>query len=290
MKKKLCLLLCAVLCLLPLGACQGEDPAEGALPQPPGLTVTCGEESVTAALGSFQWEYPQEDGTTVAVVSDAVHPLDREGDLPELAGGSQATLSWDGPGPETVVLCCWPEDAGGDTDREAVEVPVDGDSFALLAGLHIYEVRAEWPEGQASGSGDASYAFTARGEEGETDVQGPPSLTLVQGEERTEAYRNFFYWEENGVCVNRTLSAPSGWEVPSVQAGVPVTLAWEREPDEVTLQRWPQGVPDEEAQGEDLPWEGSLTPEAGWVYVLYADWEVQDSWGGTGVYAFCAGE
>ena len=43
MKKKLCLLLCAVLCLFPLGACQGEDPAEGALPQPPGLTVTCGE-------------------------------------------------------------------------------------------------------------------------------------------------------------------------------------------------------------------------------------------------------
>ena len=56
------------------------------------------------------------------------------------------------------------------------------------------------------------------------------------------------------------------------------------------LQRWPQGVPDEEAQGEDLPWEGSLTPEAGWVYVLYADWEVQDGWGGTGVYAFCAEE
>ena len=46
MKKKLCLLLCAVLCLFPLGACQGEGPAEGALPQPPGLTVTCGEETI----------------------------------------------------------------------------------------------------------------------------------------------------------------------------------------------------------------------------------------------------
>ena len=290
MKKKLCLLLCAVLCLLPLGACQGEDPAEGALPQPPGLTVTCGEESVTAALGSFQWEYPQEDGTTVAVVSDAVHPLDREGDLPELAGGSRATLSWDGPGPETVVLRCWPEDAWGDTDREAVEVPVDGDSFPLLAGLHIYEVRAEWPEGQASGSGDASYAFTARGEEGETGVQGPPSLTLVQGEERTEAYRNFLYWEENGVCVNRTLSAPSGWEVPQLEAGVPVTLEWEREPDKILLERWPQGVPDEEAQGEELPWEGSVTPEAGWVYVFYPYFGLEDGQGGIGVYAFCAGE
>ena len=116
---------------------------------------------------------------------------------------------------------CWPEDAWGDTDREAVEVPVDGDSFPLLAGLHIYAVSAQWPEGQATGSGNASYAFTARGEEGETDVQGPPSLTLVQGEERTEAYRNFFYWEENGVCVNRTLSAPSGWEVPSAAGGGP---------------------------------------------------------------------
>ena len=31
---------------------------------------------------------------------------------------------------------------------------------------------------------------------------------------------------------------------------------------------------------------GSLTPEAGWVYVFYADWEVRNGWGGTGVYAF----
>ena len=181
MKKKLCLLLCAVLCLLPLGACQGEDPAEGALPQPPGLTVTCGEESVSVAQGSFQWEYPQEDGTTVAVVSDAVHPLDREGDLPELAGGSQAALSWDGPAPETVVLRCWPEDAWGDTDREAVEVPVDGDSFPLLAGLHIYAVSAQWPEGQASGSGNASYAFTARARRGKRTCRARPLSPWSRG-------------------------------------------------------------------------------------------------------------
>ena len=89
---------------------------------------------------------------------------------------------------------------------------------------------------------------------------------------------------------NRSLSVPSGWEVPQLEAGAPVTLEWEAEPDEVTLQRWPQGVPDGEAQGEDLPWEGSLTPEAGWVYVFYADWEVQDGRGGTGVYAFGTGE
>ena len=69
-----------------------------------------------------------------------------------------------------------------------------------------------------------------------------------------------------------------------------MTLEWEREPDKILLERWPQGVPDEEAQGEELPWEGSVTPEAGWVYVFYPYFGLEDGQGGIGVYAFGTGE
>lgn len=181
MKKLWSILLCAGL-VVGLWACS-DEPVKGAVTQPPGLTVTCGEESIAALGGGYDWRYQLQNGETANTIAEYVF---------------------------------------------TVNAPV------------VY--------------------------------QEPPALTLVQGEARVAPFTTFLSWECAGVGTNRSLSVPSGWEVPQLEAGVPVTLEWEREPDEVTLERWPQGVPDGEAQGEELPWEGSLTPETGWVY------------------AFCAGE
>ena len=137
MKKKLCLLLCAVLCLLPLGACQGEELAEGALPQPPGLTVTCGEESVTALGGGYDWRYQLQNGETANAIADAAHPLEESLDLPVLeAEAAEATLTWDGPAPEErphgYVVVCLPAQLA-DNPVRLIDVGIAAQTMALAA-------------------------------------------------------------------------------------------------------------------------------------------------------------
>lgn len=285
MKKLWSVLLCAGL-VLGLWGCS-DEPVKGAVTQPPGLAIACGEASIAALGGGYDWRYQLRNGETANTIADAAHPLEESLDLPVLeAETGEAALTWDGPAPDLVRVVAWPAASKGSTEAHSTLLELLGDTLPLQAGEWIYRVKGSW-SAQEEWGGIAEYVFTVNAP---VVYQEPPALTLVQGEGRVAPFTTFLYWECAGVGTNRSLSVPSGWEVPSVQAGVPVTLEWEAEPDEVTLQRWPQGVPDEEAQGEELPWEGSLTPEAGWVYVFYAGWEVQNGWGGTGVYAFCAGE
>lgn len=285
MKKLWSILLCAGL-VVSLWGCS-DEPVKGAVTQPPGLTVACGEASIAALGGGYDWRYQLRNGETANTIADAAHPLEESLDQPVLeAETGEAALTWDGPAPDLVQVVAWPAASKGSTEAHSTLLELLGDTLPLQAGEWIYRVKGSW-SAQEEWGGIAEYVFTVNAP---VVYQEPPALTLVQGEARVAPFTTFLSWECAGVGTNRSLSVPSGWEVPSVQAGVPVTLEWEAEPDEVTLQRWPQGVPDEEAQGEELLWEGSLTPEAGWVYVFYADWEVRNGWGGTGVYAFCAGE
>ena len=76
MKKLFSLLVCLGLCLGMLCGCQGDQPKEGALTQPPELTLSTGRAQALLRSGSYGWEYPTKSGQRVAVVADSMHPLD----------------------------------------------------------------------------------------------------------------------------------------------------------------------------------------------------------------------
>lgn len=78
MKKLFSLLVCLGLCLGMLCGCQGGQPKEGALTQPPELTLSTGKTQALLRSGSYGWEYPTKSGQRVAVVADSIHPLDAQ--------------------------------------------------------------------------------------------------------------------------------------------------------------------------------------------------------------------
>ena len=285
MKKLWSVLLCAGL-VLGLWGCS-DEPVKGAVTQPPGLTVACGEASIAALGGGYDWRYQLQNGETSNIIADAAHPLGESLDQPVLeAETGEATLTWDGPAPDLVQVVAWPAScqrghrgpqhppgaAGGHPSPagRGVDLPGEGllerpGGVGRHRGVRFYRQRAGGvPGAPGPDPGPGGGACGA--------LHDVPVLGVRRGGHQPEFVRP--------LGVGGALGAGGGPRDPGVGG----------EPDEVTLQRWPQGVPDEEAQGEELSWEGSLTPEAGWVYVFYADWEVRNGWGGTGVYAFCAGE
>ena len=95
MKKLFSLLVCLGLCLGMLCGCQVDQPKEGALTQPPELTLSTGKTQALLRSGSYSWEYPTKSGQRVAVVADSIHPLDAQ--LSPVLGDEQGTLLWEGP-------------------------------------------------------------------------------------------------------------------------------------------------------------------------------------------------
>ena len=163
MKKLFSLLVCLGLCLGMLCGCkeQGGDSFQSAAPEssttredppqePGGLQVRCGETVVDAQRGTFSW-FVEQDGMEegVGVCADSPHPLQMEGQLPQLNGEGEVSLSWDGTAPDTE----W-----GNTDAESQQIPLEGDGFALREGGWIYEISAEWDSSEAWG-GQAVYFF-----------------------------------------------------------------------------------------------------------------------------------
>ena len=96
MKKLWSVLLCAGL-VLSLWGCS-DEPVKGAVTQPPGLTVACGEASIAALGGGYDWRYQLQNGETANAIADAAHPLEESLDQPVLeAETGEAVLTWDGP-------------------------------------------------------------------------------------------------------------------------------------------------------------------------------------------------
>lgn len=172
MKKGIAALLCSILCLVILCGCreQGGDSFQSAAPessttqedppQEPGeLQVRCGETAVDAQRGTFSW-FVEQDGMEegVGVCADSPHPLQMEGQLPQLNGEGEVSLSWDGTAPDKISARCWPDTEWGNTDAESQQIPLEGDGFALREGGWIYAISAEWDSSEAWG-GQAVYFF-----------------------------------------------------------------------------------------------------------------------------------
>ena len=143
------------------------------LKEPPELTVQSGGESVTALRGTSSWTYDEEDGTSVSICADSMHPLSAKEHMPILdllpsyfshIDPLAAYLHWDIT-PDKVFVRAWNEAEWGNADAVGKEIAAISmnDGFAdftieLEDGNYIYEVIAEWNMPDKFG-GTASYSF-----------------------------------------------------------------------------------------------------------------------------------
>lgn len=316
-KKWMALLLVLSLCLGLLCGCgdaEGDEnelaSAAGANPNyPPGYVVesppvrdlTCGNDYVVALLGTYTWQYEAENGETVGITSDSLHPLDAQEFVPRLNGQGEVTFRTVNDLPDEVSIRAWPDTAWGDTSAESVEVPWDGDSFAMLEGGWIYELHMTW-NSQETWGGDAYYSFYGVNtpqalalEEDGTLVKDPPAMTVACGEETFTAARGSGgEWSSE---FSESMVATGGGHdyrdpvkerdnLPFLagEPGAQVTLAWEcPDPDSLTVTALSPAGESREVPSQD----GSFLLEEGeWVYTVTAQWTSHNKWGGQMHYAF----
>ena len=147
---------------------------EIALNKPPALTVICGKENIEALRGTTSWQYLNDDGTSTAVESDSLHPLQAKEYTPSLnlfpstlssSEPLKAYLRWDYV-PDWVVIRYWSDEAWDKPDAEGDIFPVNTSviednsllPIELKDGNYIYEVTAEWNSNEKF-SGTAHYSF-----------------------------------------------------------------------------------------------------------------------------------
>lgn len=167
MKRRIALIL-ALIFAFPLAGCgdqgtQGavtgeanllrEEPAQS-LRSPPALTVTCGDQSGEALLGTYSWTYDNGDGTMTSVNACGSHPLsDRDWMTPIPRNGSESVALDFTAEPTAVSVRCWSDRyANDDGSYEAnyTTLTCENGIAAIPAdGGYIYEVRAEWEYGNA---------------------------------------------------------------------------------------------------------------------------------------------
>ena len=146
------------------------------LEEPPVLTVVCGKESVEALRGTSSWQYENDNGTSTAIESDSMHPLQVKEYMTPLkliptqyssVEPFKAYLQWDIP-PDWVVVRYWSEESWGELNAESEMIPVlmmDSDvnigpifPIDLKEGNYIYEVIADWNSYEKF-SGKSHYSF-----------------------------------------------------------------------------------------------------------------------------------
>ena len=147
--------------------------------EPPELNVVCADESVTALMGTYSWEYINEDGTYTGMEVDSAHPLECKDNMPDI-GIFYATTSALHPGkaylqfdvnPSEVEVRYWSEEDWNNVNAESEKLNVlvlaadyeDGSnstsySIKLQEGNYIYEVVAKW-NGSEEYSGTVHYSF-----------------------------------------------------------------------------------------------------------------------------------
>lgn len=127
--------------------------------KPPVLTVAGGEAAFEALLGAYSWEKTSWSGTTEAVESDSLHPLERQARLNSLeTTEGEAELSFAVQPDEILSVRCWSDACWGDVSAESEPVTFRGNAIELKAGGYIYEIKARWDTERGSG-GTAYYCF-----------------------------------------------------------------------------------------------------------------------------------
>lgn len=133
----------------------------------------------------------------------------------------------------------------------------------------------------------------------EPAVHGPPELTVLYGETRTQALRGTASWiDEAGLCQEVDALHPlqcREWMTPvalSADGPLTVRLEWDAMPDRIAVSCWPEDcwgrteVPSERVAVEA---DGTLTlKDGGHIYWVRAEWDHPPrNWGGIVYYCFC---
>ena len=135
----------------------------------PGLTISYGEEEITAWLGSHSWIYEDEKGEKNAIMADSSHPLycmETMSFIPFSATTvshavgyepGQVTLNFDVE-PTKITVYRYDVETADETADEEI-IMDNGYVLDLAFGNYLYHIAAEWdyPDNELGGSGD--YAF-----------------------------------------------------------------------------------------------------------------------------------
>ena len=134
-----------------------------------GLTISYGEEEITAWVGTHSWIYEGENGVKNAITADSNHPLhcmETMSFIPIYATTAshsvgyepgQVTLNFD-IAPTNITVYRYDVDTGDETSGEEI-IMDNGYVLELAYGNYLYHIVAEWdnPNKEFGGSGD--YAF-----------------------------------------------------------------------------------------------------------------------------------
>ena len=133
----------------------------------------------------------------------------------------------------------------------------------------------------------------------ETAVHGPPELTVLYGETRTQALRGTTSWiDERGLGLEADALHPlqcREWMTPVVlspEGSLTARLEWDVMPDQIAAECWPEDCWGQiEVPGERVAVEpdGTLTlKDGGYIYCVRAEWDhLPRNWGGIVYYGFC---
>ena len=126
--------------------------------EPPTLTVSDGETTITAWRGTYSWMIEGEDGMGSGITVDSAHPLDYKDSIEtiNLSQTTKLTLNFESA-PTSVSIKRYKLSA---TDYNAFEKIADSyNTIDAKAGNYLYEVIAKWEEPSKSYSGTVYYAF-----------------------------------------------------------------------------------------------------------------------------------
>lgn len=127
--------------------------------EPPALTVSDGETTITAWRGTYSWMIEGEDGMGSGITVDSAHPLDYKDSIEtiNLSQNTKLTLNFESA-PTSVSIKRYKLSA---TDYNAFEKIADSYNMIVdaKAGDYLYEVIAKWEDPSKSYSGTVYYAF-----------------------------------------------------------------------------------------------------------------------------------
>ena len=127
--------------------------------EPPALTVSDSETTITAWRGTYSWMIEGEDGMGSGVSVDSAHPLDYKDSIEtiNLSQNTKLTLNFESA-PTSVSIKRYKLSA---TDYDAFEKISASYNMIIeaKAGDYLYEVIAKWEDPSKSYSGTVYYAF-----------------------------------------------------------------------------------------------------------------------------------
>lgn len=131
------------------------------LEEPPGLAAVSDSTSMGAVLGSYSWRKKSADGTLSGVSSDRAQPPARAELLPLETPEPTAELRFTEAPNRVSGIRRWRAEDWGKADAEGEDVQVSGSTVTLDSGEYIYEITAEWDDGNGWG-GTASYFISIK--------------------------------------------------------------------------------------------------------------------------------